>query len=256
MTVSFYAVCAQMAVGGFASLLFAPPRQIGRGFYRLAAAVYAAAVGTLIWLGPQTPFGAFSAAGTIFSALVFLGAVLSWTRLAALTPILAWASIPAGAFFLIALASRVHAALSPDLPDLNAQALAVRFGLSAGLVGFSMTAMLFGHWYLTTPEMPTRYLMRLQRCLLAAWAGTAAWILYSLWGRWEYASLADPRGVFMLARILFGAAAVGACAWLAWFFLREDSTQSATGFLYLAFVFAAMGEFLAYYLTLRAGLPI
>lgn len=255
MTVSFYAVCAQMAVGGFASLLFAPPRQIGRGFYRLAAAVYAAAVGTLIGLGPQTPFGAFSAAGIIFSALVFLGAVLSWTRWAPLMPILAWASIPAGAFFLIGLSSRVHAALPPDL-TLNAQTLAVRFGLSAGLVGFSMTAMLFGHWYLTTPEMPTRYLMRLQRCLLAAWAVTSAWILYSLWGRWEYASLTAPGGVFILARILFGAAAVGACVWLAWFFLREESTQSATGFLYLAFVFAVMGEFLAYDLTLRAGLPI
>lgn len=253
MTVSFYAVCAQMAVGGFASLLFAPPLQIGRGFYRLAAAIYAAAVGALIWLGPQMPFGSFSAAGKIFSALVFLGAVLAWTRWARLMPILAWASIPAGAFFLAALAFRVHAAFPPVM---SAPTLAVRFGLSAGLVGFSMTAMLFGHWYLTTPEMPTRYLMRLQRCLLSAWAGTAAWILYSLWGRWEYASLTAPGGVFILARILFGAAAVGVCAWLAWFFLREDSTQSATGFLYLASVFAVMGEFLAYDLTLRAGLPI
>ena len=132
--------------------------------------------------------------------------------------------------------------------------LTARFALSAGLVGFSMTAMLFGHWYLTTPELSTRYLMRLHGCLLAAWAGCAAWAAASLWGRPELLSLRSPGGVFVIARLLFGVAAAGASAVLAWYFLREGSTQSATGFLYLVSVFALMGEFVAYYLTLQAGL--
>ena len=234
----------------------------GAVFIGSRPALYAACAGVLIWLGPKTPFGAISYGGWIFFALVFLGAAASWTRWNRAMPALAWASIPAGAFFLIALAGRVHAALSPVAPlvaspFVNVQTLAARFGLSAALVGFSMTAMLFGHWYLTAPEMPTRYLMRLQRLLLAAWAGTGAWLLYSLWRRWEAAAAAwtEPGGVLLTARILFGVAAMGGCVWLAWFFLREDSTQSATGFLYLACVFAAMGECLAYYLTLQTGLP-
>ena len=133
---------------------------------------------------------------------------------------------------------------------------------SALLTGSAMTAMLFGHWYLTTPDLPVRYLQRLNYAVIAGLAlavgrsVVTALLLHG--GHGDAAVLATPLlgEVYVLARVLFGLVATGACVGLTWYCLREESTQAATGFLYLVVCFSLMGEFISHMLMPQLRLPL
>ena len=125
-----------------------------------------------------------------------------------------------------------------------------------------MTAMLFGHWYLTTPDLPVRYLRRLNGAVivgLALAAGRAAitgGLLRAGVGDATVLSLPLLGEVYLLARVLFGLVATAVCVGLTWYCLREDSTQAATGFLYLVVCFSIMGEFISHMLMPQLLLPL
>jgi len=63
-------------------------------------------------------------------------------------------------------------------------------------------------------------------------------------------------GIFFWQRILFGLAAPAVLSYLTWETAKIQSTQSATGILYVDFFMVVVGEVLAKYLLLSTSVPV
>jgi protein NrfD len=63
-------------------------------------------------------------------------------------------------------------------------------------------------------------------------------------------------GVFFWQRVLFGLAGPALLGYMTWETAKIQSTQSATGILYVDFFTVVVGEVLASYVLLSAGLAI
>jgi hypothetical protein len=120
--------------------------------------------------------------------------------------------------------------------------------LSGLVVGFSVHAMLLGHWYLNAPGMRVDALRRLIDWALAAWAAqlvvTAAGVIVGgslVPGR--VAAAVDPATVALVSlRWLAGLVGLPALLWMSRKTLDIPNTQSATGILYVACIAAIVGE--------------
>lgn len=113
---------------------------------------------------------------------------------------------------------------------------------SSCLLGFTVTAMLLGHWYLNVPGMklkPLKVLLIGMAFALACRALTSAagWTVDTGSVSWELRS-----GVLFSLRWIAGIAAVAVLCWMAWQTLRIPNTQSATGILYVAVILVFVGE--------------
>lgn len=116
------------------------------------------------------------------------------------------------------------------------------------LLGFGITAMLLGHWYLNTPSMQLAPLRRLLACLLA---------IVVLRGISEIGSLTtaatyDVPGNYLtmvFLRWLSGILGALVLTVLAWLTLRIPNTQSATGILYVVVIFVFLGELSSFWLA-------
>jgi hypothetical protein len=134
--------------------------------------------------------------------------------------------------------------------------------VSSLLLGSATTAMLFGHWYLTTPRLSTHYLRRFGVVTMLALAVLGLLFVATLAVHWEalnrlgFVAFLSFGGIFLWGRVLLGFGVVGICVGLAWYCLREDSTQAATGFFYLVVLFLLMGELLSRFLTEQTRLPL
>ncbi len=135
--------------------------------------------------------------------------------------------------------------------------------LSTLLLGFSMAAMLLGHWYLSVPGLSIEELRRVVllfflflvvRTLVAAWnlaplvAGKSEMDLY----RYFFSSTS---GIFLTMRWFWGLIGPLGLAYFIWETVKLSSTRSATGILYVAVVFVLIGETMAQYLAYFHGLP-
>ncbi|MGL4554141.1 MAG: hypothetical protein ACRC33_23505 [Gemmataceae bacterium] len=117
---------------------------------------------------------------------------------------------------------------------------------SAFLLGAVMSAMLMGHNYLVAPGLSLTPLFRLLTALAAALAVRAAIDGYALL-RWTADHPADTlmvgdRALWLPVRWLVGLAGTAVLCGMAWQTARIRSTQSATGILYVAVIFAFLGE--------------
>ncbi|MCS7015316.1 MAG: hypothetical protein NZM42_04255 [Gemmatales bacterium] len=114
---------------------------------------------------------------------------------------------------------------------------------AAAQLGLVLTAMLLGHYYLITPGMSPRPLLRLTSWLLGAIAARGA--LLSADGATIAASfflMPAHRTLWWILRWLAGIVAASVFVFLAWRCARLRSTQSATGILYAAVVASFLGE--------------
>ncbi|MBT3267916.1 hypothetical protein HN371_12210 [Candidatus Poribacteria bacterium] len=258
MSRAFCLVLAEMTAGGFATLIFVPPHVLGPSFFRFAGLLYAASLAGALYLLHRAAPGVMPTGAAYALAIpVATYTVLAWTRWRGIGYLCVWASLPAAALFVARLASAgAESAVGGEA------ATVASYGASALFTGSAMTAMLFGHWYLTTPDLPVRYLQRLNfvviggLVLVIARAMVTAGLLRS--GVGDAAVLSAPvlGGVVVLARVLFGLVATALCIGLTWYCLREESTQAATGFLYLVVCFSLMGEFISHMLAPQLRLPL
>lgn len=137
---------------------------------------------------------------------------------------------------------------------------------SAWLLGSVLVAMILGHYYLNIPGLAIRHLIRL--CLLAVAAASLRAILFA-WGMFagggsllspifsgDIAADAILPAVVLVQRFLFGVAGALALCVMAWRTARIESTQSATGILYIALIAALVGELASRYLLFDARLPL
>lgn len=134
--------------------------------------------------------------------------------------------------------------------------------LSVLVLGFSISAMLLGHWYLVQPTLSISQLMRLTYCLI----GTVitrfllgSYVCYVLLaGKSEievYAFCLRSPGLFVLMRYLWGILGPMVLGCLIWETVRIRSTRSATGILYVTVLCVLTGEILSQYLALFHGIP-
>ena len=116
-------------------------------------------------------------------------------------------------------------------------------GVSSGaLLGFTVTAMLLGHWYLNVPGMKLKPLRGLLIGILGAILIRGAFEVFQLplvlydheAGRAEWSVLAMRWIAGLLGTALLTA--------MSWQTLRIPNTQSATGILYVAVILVFLGE--------------
>jgi hypothetical protein len=137
---------------------------------------------------------------------------------------------------------------------------------SAWMLGTVLVAMILGHYYLNIAGLAIEHLVRLTLMSLGACAIRA--VVFS----WGVASgggaillpLLDGAGaspdflpaIVLLQRFLFGIAGGTALSLMAWRTARINSTQSATGILYIGLIAVLVGELASRYLLFSTGSPI
>jgi hypothetical protein len=133
--------------------------------------------------------------------------------------------------------------------------------LAGLLLGFTITAMFLGHWYLNTPTMQ---LVPLQRLLIwmavaialrAILAGVGL-ILEATTTDYFTAAGAGTNILLVTLRWLWGILGVAGLTWMAWQTLKIPNTQSATGILYVAVIGVFLGELTAQLLSARLLFPV
>lgn len=129
--------------------------------------------------------------------------------------------------------------------------------ISSGFVlGFMLSAMLLGHWYLNTPSMELAPLNRLVLFILIATSlrvlvcgtGSVLLILDS--------SISTLGATWLAFRWLAGLLGPLAIAWFTRLTLRVPNTQSATGLLYAGVIVTFMGELIAAMVSAESQYPV
>jgi len=137
-------------------------------------------------------------------------------------------------------------------------------GLSTLLLGFSMNAMLLGHWYLVQPKLSINELKRVCLVLIGLIVLRFVYGTYGLcnliWGKSEmeiyrYLFASSP-GIFVIMRWFWGLLGPLALAYPIWGTVKIRSTQSATGLLYVMVLFIVTGEILSLYLAAFFGMSL
>ena len=126
--------------------------------------------------------------------------------------------------------------------------------------------MILGHWYLVLPSMNVLLLQRLVKFHIGSTivrivvVGLAITVALSSWespsgagfDRYMY----SIEGIFLWQRVLFGLLGPLVLSYLTWETAKIQSTQSATGILYVDFFTVIVGEVLAKYLLVSQRVPL
>lgn len=157
---------------------------------------------------------------------------------------------------LIAVGSAAWLIDQSRAPSAALWTLAVLTRFASGfLMGAAVSAMLLGHHYLTAPTMTIEPLKRYARCMAWGMAVRVGVALIGLGFTFSTAAgsalprpevlFGPPPGVLLAARWGVGLAAAGVAVWMAWSTTKIESTQSATGIMYIATILIFFGELTA-----------
>lgn len=127
---------------------------------------------------------------------------------------------------------------------------------SGALLGFTMAAMLLGHWYLNAPGMKLAPLRQLLVAMAIAAAVHAALCGIGLAFEASASALTTQEALFLVLRWTFGLIGVLVMAGLAWQTLNIPNTQSATGILYVAVIGVFVGETMSLLLSAESLFPV
>lgn len=247
-----------LSAGTFLTLGLVKVDQVGRRYFLyhgLGAATLALAAYLLIGRGALDAvslpwFVSFLVFSIIFSLSVGRQRILSTASFTI-----------AGAAALITIACGVLAA---NIPGNPADSLLVSNAvLSALLLGFSLMAMLLGHWYLVQPKLSINELGRVCGALIlliiVRFIFGSVVIGNLLYDRSEAEIyrylLSSTSGIFVLMRWTWGLLAPLLLCYFVWVTVKMRSTQSATGILYVVVLSILTGETLSQYLALAYGIP-
>ena len=126
--------------------------------------------------------------------------------------------------------------------------------------------MILGHWYLVLPSMNVSLLQRLVKFHIGSTivrivvVGLAITVALSSWESPSGAGfdmyMYSIEGIFLWQRVLFGLLGPLVLSYLTWETAKIQSTQSATGILYVDFFTVIVGEVLAKYLLVSQRVPL
>ncbi len=253
---ALFLVLAETTIGGFAVVAYLHAAGgLTRGFLKFMAVTYAL-LGALALLtvlaGPPRSYRALlpldaGIAGWLAllqaaaTAALILHTVGVWTGIGG--PGLVWGVPAAACLLLLAGIAGTLAPLAGSRPD--ALALTGAVILSALVLGAATTGMLLGHWYLVTPTLTNRPLLRSIVVLLVALGLQALAYPLTLGGLAGSGSLWRPLQVSPTLSILWALGAVLMpllAAGLAFPTCRLRSFMSTTGLLYLAMIAIIPGQ--------------
>jgi protein NrfD len=181
--------------------------------------------------------------------------------LAKIRPLLLWSAIAFGLIAVILQALET----SSDAPGLMPLLTVASFLSSVVLLGGACGAMVLGHWYLVVPSLDVSHLQSIVRLHIASTVvrvvvvATAVMLAIVAWQPGlpsfeRYIFSID--GIFFWQRVAFGLAGPAVLSYLTWETAKIQSTQSATGILYVDFFTVIVGEVLAKYLLLSTKVPV
>jgi hypothetical protein len=270
MSVFFFFALATV-VGALSTLFWIPEDDLGRGYFQMNALIVLgllALVWAVVLLPPLQPFGADARAGRLLLAVGFSASFLYYGAIwGERWRASRWAAALALAGCGGALILASHHLISAATPLPYREPLAI-VGLltSALLLGWSLIAMLLGHWYLVAPRLTFRHLVVFCWVLL----GTVVLRLLALGGTlaaaasvgelvepnpWRVLTSVEGQGMFFWFRLAWGLLIPLALAAMSLHCARQRSNQSATGILYVLVVGTTIGEITAYYLAVTTGIP-
>jgi hypothetical protein len=258
LPLALFLLLAETAVGGVATVAYL--RLTGgltHGFLRFVAVTYAI-LGMLAFLvvlaGPPGSYHRLLAINQpAAGALIFLQGLLVIALVAHAAVIwrrdgssLSWVLILSASVLLVAGIAAALWPLSGSL--LNGAAIALAVVLSALVLGAATTGMLLGHWYLVTPALTNRPLLRAIGLLLASLILQAILFPLTLRGLAHGSgSLTHPLSLSPVLSVLWALGAVLLpllAAGLALPTCRLRSFMSTTGLLYLAMIVILPGQLL------------
>ena len=146
----------------------------------------------------------------------------------------------------------------PPTPQFSSLHFAINSLGSLLALGFTMGAMLLGHWYLIEPKLSFTELKRTTFIWILIMVARLIWSTYILY---IYTSpmpdvelyLMQVPGLFILMRWLWGLFAPVVLSYFIWQTVKLSSNQSATGLLYVAVLFVLTGEILSLYIMCFQG---
>ena len=137
----------------------------------------------------------------------------------------------------------------------------LHLALGGLLLGIITYAMVLGHWYLVTPKLSEKPLLK---SLWIVWMVLLAKLIllpnlyldqtqyYSPGSMLAMGSMMN--WVFLAMRVLWGYITIVALSYFAWRLVRMRSIQSATGVLYVMTFFVFAGELISAYIYFKYGL--
>ncbi len=269
LPLALFLLLAETAVRGIATVAYLRLRGgLTRGFLKFVAVTYADLAALAFLVVVAAPPGAYrhllrsinpAAAGT----LVFLQAVLVVALIAHAIIVwrrpdasgVSWALTLSASLLVVAGIAATFGPLAASL--LGGAAIALVVVLSAAVLGAATTGMLLGHWYLVTPALTNRPLLRAIIVLLVSLVLQAVVVPLSLWGLTRTSgSLTYGLGLSPVLSILWALAAVFlplVAGGLALATCRLRSFMSTTGLLYLAMIAILPGQLLGQLLLFVAA---
>jgi protein NrfD len=259
---------SHLGIGIVLTLLFVS-RDAGVKFFRFNAGLAAILLAIAVAFRPLSDsLDTGLPARIAFAALIVTEAciLIYWATigrmLASIRPAIFATAAAAGLVTLVCQA----VAVSAGWPVME-QLMTVASGLSsAALLGGACTAMILGHWYLVIPSLQVTHLQSIVKFHIASMVvrvvvvGAAVFIAIATWqpglGPSFRHYIFSVSGIFFWQRVLFGLFGPGLLSYLTWETAKIQSTQSATGILYVDFFTVVVGEVLANYLLLTAHVPL
>lgn len=241
-------------------------REAGVKFFRFNAGLAAILAAVAFAFRPTGESSTLATAGLVSLVVAEAAVVLYWATvgrmLASIRPAIVAVAAGAGALTLVLQALDVTAGWSTTVSAMTVAS----FLTSAALLGGTCTAMILGHWYLVIPSMKVSYLQSMVKLhivslvLRIAVVAAAIFVAVVTWQPGlgpsfrHYAQSLD--GIFFWMRMLFGLAGPAILAWLTWETAKIQSTQSATGILYVDLFTVVVGELLAKAVLLATRVPV
>lgn len=248
-----------LCTGTFASFAFVRKEQVGPRYFLYHGLGIAFLMGITFFLGSGRPHLVNYALGgfILFSILYSLYATFSPSLLPKCLFTVAL-GLALGVITHDLYLNSLHSASSERIYLLGLNAF-----LSIGLLGFTMAAMLLGHWYLIEPKLSIGELKRLSLGFIL-FSGVRFLFGTLLLGQ-RLSGLSEieiyrflfssSTGIFILMRWTWGLLGPVLLAYMVWHTVKIRSTQSATGILYVAVLCVLTGEILNQYLTQFLQLP-
>ena len=233
-------------------------REAGVKFFRFNAGLAAVLIAVaLVFRPPGDNPLAFGGLLIAEGAVVVYWATVGRT-LASIRPAIVGLAIAAGLMTLVIQALGFAGGRALPMQVLTAAS----FLSSAALLGGACTAMILGHWYLVIPSLQVRHLQSIVKLHIGSMVVRVVVVAAAVFGGialWQpgfrhYIFSID--GIFFWQRVLFGLFGPALLSYLTWETAKIQSTQSATGILYVDFFTVVVGEVLAKYLLLATRVPV
>lgn len=241
-------------------------RDAGVKFFRFNAGTAALliAIGFALRPAAESP-GILHTAATVLLLIAEAMLIVYWATigraLASIRPVVLWTALLFGVTAVVLQGFEI----SRDAPGLMPLLTVASFLSSVALLGGACGAMVLGHWYLVVPSLNVSHLQSIVRLHIGSMVVRVVVVVAAVAlaiMSWQpgfpnferYIFSVD--GIFFWQRVLFGLAGPAVLSYLTWETAKIQSTQSATGILYVDFFTVIVGEVLAKYLLLSTKVPL